>query len=799
MNLTFDLQLLTSVGDTVSASSGFSGSGKDYSIGDVKLSAEFASGVEFANFAEGSTGSGFSGKFAATADTTTSAIAFKGANGSNAPTGVGMFDGGKYNWSFNSKQITSISLGSKTKINLLGVTANGLNATLAAAGGQEITFGAGVIGVKVDTVGTSTETATTISSAVALKGGASEVSLLSGSALEGSTLTGEAGGVISLLSADTKKNVFNLKGSSSEAVVTIGGADKSTVHSSSVDGFTKITFDAKKGKSAQISLSAIKDSGVAILGSTTTGADGADEIIIGTDVKRSSVSITGAGGQDKITLSGTGAEKLVMSKTATGDGDTVTGWASTDGDKDEGNTLIIDSLMSTFYAHTVKGTQAVVGQSANGAVAAAVKANATTTLNSSATNAASNYAFGVNIKAADDTYSALLVGGEALTSVQGVNFGKYDYVIADTGKTLNLGTANKTTVVLANTVDEKHWGDTNVYQNVSKITSSSKGKSLIINGVENTSISAKLEGTNDSIWGANNIVGDEITLKKEKNQIVFSGANDGVDSVKGYVYGTSASKANAVRFLDGIGYVAADKKALVFGADENNGVHVGLLGTTTGEKVAYGFGTEGDKYLAMVDATEGSNGKITYGSDVNVYIGQGDSSYISVDSAAKDVKLGWDGGAGYVNIGGVDGTMAADGAVIVGLNDYAQSIAGSSRGASSISGGFVADEWTDTKADTLVGGGVATKSTTFFVGEKMGKDEIQNLSSKDNIVFLGSKFEDLVKFTPETTDTEFSFKFADNLIEASAGGKKLSAIKDVSLYFDDGTYIWNGSTIEKAE
>jgi hypothetical protein len=454
--------------------------------------------------------------------------------------------------------------------------------------------------------------------------------------------------------------------------------------------------------------------------------------------------------------------------------------------------------MSTFYAHAVKGSQVVIGQGAERS--AATVNGVATTLNSSATNAADYYGFGVNIKAADDTYSALLVGNGSLSSVQGVKFDNYNYVIADNNQTLDLGTTNKTTVVAANNTDEKHWGDTNIYQNVVKIISSSKGKSLIVNGKENESIAATLKGANDSIWGANNLVGDNISLTSGKDQIVFSGANDGLDTVRDYVYGTSASKANAIRFLDGIGYVAADKNALVFGADENNGVSVSLKGDAAGDKVAYGFGTEGDKYLAMVDATAGSNGRITYGSDVNVYIGQGDNSYISVDSAAKDVKLGWDGGAGYVSIGGVIGTMAADGAVIIGTTDNQQTISGSSRGASSISGGFVADKWTDENADVLIGGNVATKSTTFFVGKDMGKDEIQNLSSKDNIVFLGTKFEELVKFNPEATDTDFSFQFANNnIIEASAGGKKLSAIKDVSLYFDDGTYIWNGSTIEKAE
>ena len=794
MNLSFDLQVFAG---EPTLSSGFSGSGRDYEIGNVVLSGT-ANSNKFANFkADSSSTTGFSGEWATSANTS-SVLAFGASSDATKPDSVGLYDGGYYNWTFSSTQITSVTLGAKTKITLKEAASTGLKTTLEAAGGQEITFGEGIIKIGVDTVKSSAGGGQAITNAIALKGGASEVSLLGSSELEGSTLTGESGGVISLLSADKGKNVFNLKGSSSEAVVTIGGANKSTVHSSSVDGFTKITFDAKSGKAAQISLSGIKDSGVAILGSTVTAADANDEIVIGSDLKRSTVSITGGSGKDSITLSGTGAELIVMNDTTAISGDSVTGWLSTDGDKEKGNTLKIDGLMSTFNVHNVTGSQVLIGQ--GGAESATSVDGVATTLNSSLVNAGANYGFGVNIKAADDTYSALLVGGDAMTSVQGVKFDKYDYVVADVNKTLNLGTTNKTTVVLANTTDEKHWGDTNVYQNVVKVTSSSKGGSLIINGKEESSMTAALKGSNDSVWGANNLVGDEITLTKEKNQVVFSGANDGVDSVKAYKYGTSASKANAIRFLDGIGYVAADKQALNFGASESNGVHVVLDGTSTGDKVAYGFGLEGDKYVAMVDATTGSNGKITYGSDVNVYIGQGDNSYISVDSAAKDVKLGWDGGAGYVSIGGVIGTMAADGAVIVGTTDNAQTISGSSRGASSISGGFVADKWTDGNADILIGGGVATKSTTFFVGKDMGKDEIQNLSSKDNIVFLGTKYEELVKFNPEAADTDFSFKFTnDNIIEATAGGKKLSTLKDVSLYFDDGTYIWNGSTLEKAE
>ena len=84
----------------------------------------------------------------------------------------------------------------------------------------------------------------------------------------------------------------------------------------------------------------------------------------------------------------------------------------------------------------------------------------------------------------------------------------------------------------------------------------------------------------------------------------------------------------------------------------------------------------------------------------------------------------------------------------------------------------------------------------------MGRDEIKDLSSKDNIVFLGTKYADLVSdLAPDASDNSLTFKFANgNVIDASlTNGKTMKNLTDVSLYFDDGTYIWNGSEFAKAE
>ena len=792
MNLTFDLQLFDAV-TNLTVKGGILGGDHTYTISNVTLGSAASGGASVASLYYNSAAPfDFQGTLDGTA-TAGAHLIFSVPADKNTVDGATLNGAGSYTWEISTTTLETVQAGAKSKISLLKTHSSEFGINFDSVGGQTLNFANGPFTVAVTTTG-SGDDKDVLGGNVAVTGGKSNVSLLSGSSLTGASVIGSANEVVSLATNNGKSNILNLKGSESEAFVTIGGATGSSVQSSSLVGFSKITFSGGAGKDG-IDLDGIKDSSVLITG----GAD-TDEIKIGTDIKRSSVSINGGKGVDKITLSGAGSEILVLNDTVASAGDTVTGWAMSAGDVDKGNTISIKGGMETFFVKSASKSAAVIGQGTTSTEGSeAVKNEVATTLNASSVAANATEGFGVNIQASDDKYSALLFGNAAFSSLQGTKFDEFNYLIADEKKTLNLGSAKKNVVVLANSVDEKHWGDTNVYKNISTVISSSAGKSLIINGVENEAMAVEAKGKNDSIWGANNAVGDTVTLTAASNQVVFTGANDGLDSIIGYKFGTSASKANAVRFLDGVNYIAAEKGALTFGASSENAVVVKFDAAGV-YSVGYGFGTEGDQYIAGVDASA-NGGKIAYGSDVSVYIGQGDNSYISVDSSAKDVKLGWDGGAGYVSIGGIDGAMAADGAVMIGTTDNAQSIAGSSRGASSISGGFVAEEWTDTNADTLVGGGVATRSTTFFVGAKMDKDEIQNLSSKDNIVFLGSKYEDLVNFKPEATDNSLSFKFSNgNVIDASlVTGKTMKNLTDVSLYFDDGTYIWNGSEFAKAE
>ena len=785
MNLSFDLQLFVpaaTAASYVEVKDGITFDGSNtYTISNIQLSKAFTSDSAIANLEKVSIStlkSALAGGLtdAASAD---SLVTFGGADDENTLKAATLRGSGSYTWEINTDTLEDVYLGSKAKLNLLKTKENKINVTLDSAAGQSITFGGSNSKVALEVVEDELAgTQTSLDGSVAIKGGKGDFSLLSGSSLTGASMTGAAGEVVTLSTDNTNEAIFNLKGTDAEAIVTVQGS----VSSSEVTGFNSIVFDAKKTTAAQVSLASVRNSTVSILGGT-----GKDSVTIGANNVNSGSSIIIEGGQedDVIQLSGTGYETIVLAKDHAKD--SITGWKESTGDTTKGNTVSLSGSIDNFGIHTVDGGYADVSVGGDGSAQGA-------TLFSSSTYKQ----LGVNLITKEDTYSALLVGSAGLDSAAGTKFDNFNYIIADSSKTLDLNTAKKSVVVLANEVDTKHWGDNNVYQNITTVKSSTAGKSLIINGKE-TETSIYAAGSNDSIWGGANGVADTYGTSTSKTNIsIFTGKDDGLDVLSNYTFGTTKDKANVVRFLDGVEYIAAGNKSLTFGANDSNALAV-TFDNTGDNKIAYAFGSDGEKYIAGVDASS-NGGSIAYDSLASVYIGQGDNSKI-VASSGDEVKLGWDGGAGYVNVGVIDATLAKEGSVVVGTTEYGQSIAGSYRGASSISGGFVADKWTDENADTLVGGGVATKSTTFFVGKDMGRDEIIDLSSKDNIVFLGTKYADLVSdLAPDASDNSLTFKFAGNTIEASLQtGKTMKSLTDVSLYFDDGTYVWNGTEFAKAE
>ncbi|MBO6305182.1 MAG: hypothetical protein J6M62_08930, partial [Selenomonadaceae bacterium] len=451
--------------------------------------------------------------------------------------------GNSYTWRIYSDNIGKLNLGKNTNVVLAKTKGDTLGLTVGADGGQSVKF------ENSKTIKISMSDTATIGD-VAFLGDRGNVSLLSASNVNGASVSGSSGEVISIASKDSAANVLNLKGSDSEAFVTVGGASASTVDSSELSGFKSIVFSGEGQTTGGIQVSlngGVKNSAVSIL-----GGKGADTIFIGENVNASSqVLISGGKGDDTITLSKTGRETIVLG--AEDGKDSVTYWLESKGDITKGNTISLKGAIDTFNVRTVTGGYADVSVGAAGSTF-----TNGATIFSSAGNTGKQ--LGVNLITSDDTYSALLVGKADLDSTVGTKFDNFSYIIADESGTLNLGDTNKKTVVLANETGEKHWGDVNVYQNVTTVIASKAGKSFLVNGVADKSAYLQATGKNDSIWGGANGVGDTIALGNDaKNAKIFTGVKDGVDSVLSYSYTTSTelTEANAIRFLDGVEHIVA--------------------------------------------------------------------------------------------------------------------------------------------------------------------------------------------------------------------------------------------------
>ena len=413
MNLIFDLQLFADV-----EVKNVSASGKEYTLGNVSLSAALGgTGVSFASFNAGTVsgglgkgtidGSSVSGALVVFGDSVTSGVAYM-------PGSATLGGGNSYTWRIYSDNIGKLNLGKNTNVVLAKTKGDTLGLTVGADGGQSVKF------ENSKTIKISMSDTATIGD-VAFLGDRGNVSLLSASNVNGASVSGSSGEVISIASKDSAANVLNLKGSDSEAFVTVGGASASTVDSSELSGFKSIVFSGEGQTTGGIQVSlngGVKNSAVSIL-----GGKGADTIFIGENVNASSqVLISGGKGDDTITLSKTGRETVIL---GTGhDKDSVTNWLESKGDITKGNTISLKGAIDTFNVRTVTGGYADVSVGAAGSTF-----TNGATIFSSAGNTGKQ--LGVNLITSDDTYSALLVGKAALDSTVGTKFDNFGYIIAD--------------------------------------------------------------------------------------------------------------------------------------------------------------------------------------------------------------------------------------------------------------------------------------------------------------------------------------------------------------------------------
>ena len=183
MNLSFDLQLFANT--AVTFADGISGGSREYTISDVVLSQQFSGNDTIASFKYDSNEKlDFIGKLG-TSVSSDAVLSFEGSASSDKPSGATLGGAGSYTWNLSTTKLDSLALGSKAKLNLLKLKSNALGINFDSVGGQVLKFDAGSMTVKASTTGSNNND---LGGTIALTGGKSDVSLLSGSTLQGASV-----------------------------------------------------------------------------------------------------------------------------------------------------------------------------------------------------------------------------------------------------------------------------------------------------------------------------------------------------------------------------------------------------------------------------------------------------------------------------------------------------------------------------------------------------------------------------------------------------------------------------------
>ncbi len=460
---------------------------------------------------------------------------------------------------------------------------------------------------------------------------------------------------------------------------------------------------------------------------------------------------------------------------------------------------------------------------------------------------------GIMIESKGKTYNGLLTSNASLkASDKGLSFGSYDIII---GEALNLGDrTDKKVVYLNNDLDKTSWADDVAYSaNMTSVTSSSAGGSLIIGDYEN-SVYFYGNGDQDSLYGgyayghtsgvhynnagytANGTYVSVDTLASAAGKKAWMGTSDNSGQTKvelvhngsetynfgfvGQAYTVNGTKgtedektADVLALMHGMGVHSLqgsehNRVNLIVGADAENNFTFQSI-TEGVHDIMYTWDLGANNFVARVDTSlRGSDSGFNYGDDVDFYLGFDKGTELTLDAKDTGKMVNYGGKNVIMGISTIDGSAStAGGNILNGETNHAEYIIGSAKAADTLCGGIDSKD-KDTAADTLEGGAGAD---VFWVGAEMGNDVINNITDGDTIVFLNSKFADatLNYENERMQDLADSHWMTVNFSEEAGGASirltpgngltdHMHEVKNVTAVFDDGTYTWDGSTWTKA-
>jgi hypothetical protein len=449
---------------------------------------------------------------------------------------------------------------------------------------------------------------------------------------------------------------------------------------------------------------------------------------------------------------------------------------------------------------------------------------------------------GVQVQSQGKTYNALVTSGAAMSKDDSkLAFGSYDIIV---GSALNLGDrTDKKVVYLNNDLEKNDWGETIAYSaNMTSVISSTAGGTLVIGDFENK-VYFRGEGDQDSLsagysyghsgydtlssaagkkaWmGTGKATGQTLVQLLHNGKQTYNFGFVGEDAVT--TDSTGASKTitedqktgDVVALMNGMGYHSLqgsehNRANLIVGSDGSNNITFQSINEGVHD-IMYTYNLGKDNWLARVDTSlQGTTSGFTYSDDVNFYLGFGNGTKLEMNAGDTGKMVNYGGNNVIMDISTIDGSKAAGGNILNGEVNHAEYIVASEKVGDTLCGGVAHDSiYLDTASDTLVGGDGAD---VFQVGAGMGDDVINNITDGDTIIFLGSKLADAeLNYEYDRMEAQADSHWMEVNFSAEAGGASikltpgdgvtnhLHEVKNVTAVFDDGTFVWDGSTWTKS-
>jgi hypothetical protein len=363
----------------------------------------------------------------------------------------------------------------------------------------------------------------------------------------------------------------------------------------------------------------------------------------------------------------------------------------------------------------------------------------------------------------------------------------------------------------------EEYEDTAQYINIGRvITSSVIGNSWAFGDVAESVQGVMLTagGAGDSLCGlggaADTLVGGDFagTTGAKTGRVYFGVTNSsGSDVVTNFKTGNGKKneKTDVALLIGGFDFAntKSDGTNLILSASGENKITLQEVSQNVdtdanGLFVNYQVGI-GDEYASLYTALLDTKGGQTleYSADADYIIGGLTASgETTLETGANKAMLNFgDGNKAMHGVKNIDASSALEGSMVLGNSDLAQSITGSASGTSFICGGF-GGAMGDLNADTLVGGGVDSVTTGYFVGKNLGSDVVNNVTSKDVINFLNTNLSDFTGMT-RTDSTVVCYFQGGNSVTVNAKDS-FANVKDLTINFQDKSLTFDGKDFKQA-